>query len=58
MIIPADSWMVTFILPNEPIFDVDTIKELTRTVLAAIVWIPYLLISKRAKHTFVEKQPD
>lgn len=56
--IPIDSWLVRIVLPNEPIFDADTTKEFARTLIGCIIWIPYILISKRVKLTFVESMPE
>lgn len=55
--IPIDAWLYSFISPDEPIFDPSTIKELTRTVVSLLIWVPYMYTSKRVKVTFVEKIP-
>lgn len=33
--------------------DSDSMKEIMRSVIAATIWIPYFLVSKRVKNTFV-----
>lgn len=39
---------------DEAMFDPATLKEFARTLIAAVIWVPYMLISKRVKLTFVE----
>jgi hypothetical protein len=33
--------------------DNDGIKELSRSVVGLLIWVPYFLVSKRVKNTFV-----
>ncbi|GAB5453192.1 MAG: hypothetical protein Hals2KO_35200 [Halioglobus sp.] len=53
--IPLDAWLVTKVLPAEPMFDPETTKEFVRVLVGALIWVPYMLFSKRVKLTFVEK---
>jgi hypothetical protein len=52
--IVADAFAIKLILPNESVFDPDTIKELMRSVIMVVVWVPYMLVSKRVKATFIK----
>ncbi|WP_367276581.1 DUF2569 domain-containing protein [uncultured Pseudomonas sp.] len=56
--VPLDSWIVSLIVPDEPIFDPSTTKEFVRGLISVVVWVPYILVSKRVKATFVEHRPD
>jgi hypothetical protein len=51
--IVLDAYAIKAVLPDDPVFDPDTLKELIRTLGASLIWIPYMLISKRVRATFV-----
>jgi hypothetical protein len=57
LFIPLDAWMVKIILPYEPMFDPDTAQNFFITLIGGMIWIPYLLLSQRAKATFVKGKP-
>ncbi len=56
--IPLDAWLVTKIFPGEPMFDSETTKEFMRVLIGGLIWVPYMLISKRVRATFVEILPN
>ncbi len=48
-----DTLAVKAVLPSEPIFNPDTTKDLVLSFIEMILWVPYMLKSKRVKITFV-----
>ncbi|PJZ46106.1 DUF2569 domain-containing protein [Leptospira brenneri] len=57
VLMPTDAWLGSFVVKDEPMFDPETSKEIIRSFIAAVIWIPYMLLSKRVKATFVEGKP-
>lgn len=55
--IPLDAWIATKVFSGELMFDPETTKEFMRSFMAGIIWIPYMLTSKRVQATFVEGMP-
>jgi len=56
--IPLDAWIVTKVFPGESMFDPETTKEFMRSLIVGVIWVPYMLVSKRVKATFVESMPN
>jgi Protein of unknown function (DUF2569) len=48
-----DAVAIKVVLPNQAMFDAETTKEFGRSLIATLIWVPYMLISKRVKATFV-----
>ncbi len=49
----VDALLIKLVAPQLPVFDPDTLKELARGAIGVCVWIPYMIVSKRVKATFV-----
>jgi hypothetical protein len=54
LFILLDSWLGTLPVQDEPMFDPETAREVGRALISAAIWVPYILISKRVRNTFVD----
>lgn len=48
-----DAMLIKIVMPTEVIFDAETSKEIIRQFIYALIWIPYMIFSKRVKATFI-----
>jgi len=53
LFILVDAIAVGVVVPGQGILDPGTLGEFARSLIAASIWIPYLIVSKRVKNTFV-----
>ncbi|AMS22019.1 hypothetical protein AYK59_18450 [Pseudomonas synxantha] len=50
----SDAWIGSLVYPKISMFNPETNKEITRSLCAILILVPYMLISKRVKATFIE----
>ena len=48
-----DALAIKALIPEEPVFDKNTLKQLARSLVVALIWVSYMRVSKRVKATFV-----
>lgn len=53
LFILVDAWLGSLVLADESMFDPDTARELFRSLLSGVIWVPYMIVSKRVRNTFV-----
>ncbi len=53
ILLVADSVAMSFLWTDAEMFDVKAVNQIIRKSAMVLIWVPYLLISKRVKQTFV-----
>jgi ABC-type multidrug transport system permease subunit len=49
-----DALLTKIVVPNDPIFDPAIVKQLITGLVTVLIWVPYMVRSKRVKATFIE----
>lgn len=52
--LPLNAWIASTLLSVKPIFDEWVVRDIVVSFISCCIWIPYLLLSKRVRVTFVE----
>jgi Protein of unknown function (DUF2569) len=50
----VDAAVIKSVFPDAPFFDGETAMQFARSLIAVLIWVPYMLVSKRVKATFVK----
>jgi hypothetical protein len=50
----ADAYFASVVVPSQPMVNVETMREIVRSLISVLVWCPYMLMSLRVKNTFIK----
>ncbi|MEZ8577528.1 DUF2569 domain-containing protein [Vibrio splendidus] len=53
--IPVNAFLANAFFPQMSFFDGETLKNFVVTLISAVIWVPYMLKSRRVKNTFIEE---